>query len=232
MDAVVGMAEAGTASGTRDTLLHGLRVVCLTGTCSPGPILAVLHALGAQTIAISEIRREPQEERSSAGQFSSPGLSLLIDMKSDAGKEIVLRIVRTTDVLLVRTGDDDAVSRHLSPEQFAKSNPGLVIIRVPRSVSRPDEASKIDADVQTDSGAWEVGVLLAGLWYRDRNNGKGADLVVDDRLSASHVAQDVPHNRGTQAQIDVEHLLWSVDFSATETREMIAARVIRLKGGV
>lgn len=231
MDPHVGMAGSEPGPQTPDTLLHGLRVVCLADRHFWCPVMTVLHALGAETITLFDADGEPDAAGSSIVRIQFPGNGFTINLKSEAGQEIVRRVMRTTDVLLVQTGDDDDLERHPSVKQFQTENPGLIAVYVPRRPSQLRETKRFSTDARGDREAWEIGVLLAGLWYRDRNNGKGAKLVMDERLTTDQARHGVLRNRDTSIFREAEDFLMAIDFGATETKKMIDEKVIRRETG-
>jgi alpha-methylacyl-CoA racemase len=109
--------------------LGGVRVIELAGI-GPGPFAAMLLAdLGAEVIRV---------DRPSGGSFPLPSKdlsnrgkrSVAVDLKSDRGKEVVLRLAEQSDVLLegFRPGVTERLG--LGPDDCLARNPKLVYGRM------------------------------------------------------------------------------------------------------
>jgi alpha-methylacyl-CoA racemase len=120
------MGEPSTATGP----LSGVRVIELAGI-GPGPFAAMLLAdLGADVIRV--------DRRSGRGVFPDPAKdmtnrgkrSVAVDLKSEQGRDVVLRMVERADVLLegFRPGVTERLG--LGPEDCLARNPRLVYGRM------------------------------------------------------------------------------------------------------
>jgi alpha-methylacyl-CoA racemase len=109
--------------------LSGVRVIELAGI-GPGPFAAMLLAdLGAEVIRVDRASGRsfpvPSKDLSNRGKRS-----IAVDLKNDQGKEVVLRLVEQSDVLLegFRPGVTERLG--LGPEDCMARNPGLVYGRM------------------------------------------------------------------------------------------------------
>ncbi|MCW2885180.1 MAG: L-carnitine dehydratase/bile acid-inducible protein [Streptosporangiaceae bacterium] len=110
--------------------LAGVRVIELAGI-GPGPFAAMLLAdLGAEVIRVD--RASAVKPVHGAGtEFTNRGKrSIGVDLKSEQGKEVVLRLVEQADVLIegFRPGVTERLG--LGPEQCLERNPKLVYGRM------------------------------------------------------------------------------------------------------
>ncbi|HTY33680.1 CaiB/BaiF CoA-transferase family protein [Mycobacterium sp.] len=111
--------------------LQGLRVVELAGI-GPGPHAAmILGDLGADVVRIDR----PPKDGSTSGGVAKDAMSrnrriVTADLKSDAGRELVLKLVAKADVLIegYRPGVTERLG--LGPEDCAKVNDRLVYARM------------------------------------------------------------------------------------------------------
>jgi alpha-methylacyl-CoA racemase len=110
--------------------LAGVRVIELAGI-GPGPFAAMLLAdLGAEVIRVDRAS-DVSRIRSASTDFTNRGKrSIGVDLKSEKGKEVVLRLVEQADVLLegFRPGVTERLG--LGPEQCLERNPKLVYGRM------------------------------------------------------------------------------------------------------
>jgi alpha-methylacyl-CoA racemase len=110
--------------------LAGVRVIELAGI-GPGPFAAMLLAdLGAEVIRVD--RASAVSRIQGAGtDFTNRGKrSIGVDLKSEKGKEVVLRLVEQADVLIegFRPGVTERLG--LGPEQCLERNPKLIYGRM------------------------------------------------------------------------------------------------------
>lgn len=181
--------------------LDGLRVVELAGI-GPGPHAAmILGDLGADVVRID---RPPKRGASSAGVAKDAMLRnrriVTADLKSDAGRELVFKLVARADVLIegYRPGVTERLG--LGPEDCAQVNDRLIYARMtgwgqtgPRSqqaghdinyislngilhaIGRVNERPVPPLNLVGDYGGGSMFLLvgiLAALWER-QNSGKG-----------------------------------------------------------
>ncbi|MGP4023260.1 CaiB/BaiF CoA transferase family protein [Actinomadura sp. 3N407] len=111
--------------------LSGVRVIELAGI-GPGPFAAMLLAdLGADVIRVDRASAVRAGEATGGTDFSNRGKrSVAIDLKSEKGREVVLRLVEKSDVLLegFRPGVTERLG--LGPDDCLARNPGLVYGRM------------------------------------------------------------------------------------------------------
>ena len=111
--------------------LSGVRVIELAGI-GPGPFAAMLLAdLGADVIRVDRASTVREGATSGGTEFSNRGKrSIAIDLKSERGKEVVLRLVEKSDVLLegFRPGVTERLG--IGPDDCLARNPKLVYGRM------------------------------------------------------------------------------------------------------
>jgi alpha-methylacyl-CoA racemase len=111
--------------------LSGVRVVELAGI-GPGPVAAMLLAdLGADVIRVDRASAVREGAASGGTDFSNRGKrSIAIDLKSEQGKEVVLRLAEKSDVLLegFRPGVTERLG--IGPDDCLARNPKLVYGRM------------------------------------------------------------------------------------------------------
>ncbi|MBO2453736.1 CoA transferase [Actinomadura barringtoniae] len=111
--------------------LSGVRVIELAGI-GPGPFAAMLLAdLGAEVIRVDRAAAVGPGGGFASTDFTNRGKrSIAIDLKSEAGKEVVLRLVEQSDILLegFRPGVTERLG--LGPDDCLARNPKLVYGRM------------------------------------------------------------------------------------------------------
>ncbi|MEO5877287.1 MAG: CaiB/BaiF CoA-transferase family protein [Streptosporangiaceae bacterium] len=110
--------------------LSGVRVIELAGI-GPGPFAAMLLAdLGAEVIRIDRPGRGGAGPRPDKDMTNRSKRSVAVDLKSEAGREVVLRLVEQSDVILegFRPGVTERLG--LGPEDCLARNPRLVYGRM------------------------------------------------------------------------------------------------------
>lgn len=111
--------------------LSGVRVIELAGI-GPGPFAAMLLAdLGADVIRVDRASAVKEGETSGGTDFSNRGKrSIAVDLKSDKGREVVLRMVEKADVLIegFRPGVTERLG--IGPDDCLARNPKLVYGRM------------------------------------------------------------------------------------------------------
>jgi alpha-methylacyl-CoA racemase len=111
--------------------LSGVRVIELAGI-GPGPFAAMLLAdLGADVIRVDRASAVREGAASGGTDFSNRGKrSIAIDLKSEQGKEVVLRLAEKSDVLLegFRPGVTERLG--IGPDDCLARNPKLVYGRM------------------------------------------------------------------------------------------------------
>ncbi|MGI5421434.1 CaiB/BaiF CoA transferase family protein [Actinomadura luteofluorescens] len=111
--------------------LSGVRVIELAGI-GPGPFAAMLLAdLGADVIRVDRASAVRDGESTGGTDFTNRGKrSIAIDLKSERGREVVLRLVERSDVLLegFRPGVTERLG--IGPDDCLARNPRLVYGRM------------------------------------------------------------------------------------------------------
>ncbi|GAA3228589.1 CaiB/BaiF CoA-transferase family protein [Actinocorallia longicatena] len=110
--------------------LSGVRVIELAGI-GPGPFAAmVLADLGAEVIRVDRPGRGGAGPAANADLSNRGKRSVAVDLKSDAGREVVLRLIDQADVLIegFRPGVTERLG--LGPDECLKRNPKLVYGRM------------------------------------------------------------------------------------------------------
>ena len=111
--------------------LSGVRVIELAGI-GPGPFAAMLLAdLGAEVIRVDRAAAVGPGGGFASTDFTNRGKrSIALDLKSEAGKEVVLRLVEQSDILLegFRPGVTERLG--LGPDDCLARNPKLVYGRM------------------------------------------------------------------------------------------------------
>lgn len=108
--------------------LDGVRVVELAGI-GPAPFAAMLLAeLGADVVRVDRVADTANPELTGGLARSRP--SIAVDLKSEAGRDVVLRLVEHADILIegMRPGVTERLG--LGPEQCLERNPGLIYGRM------------------------------------------------------------------------------------------------------
>lgn len=120
--------------------LSGVRVLDLTRLLPGGYATLLLAGLGAQVVKIEEVRGgdglRVVVPRTAAGESGAHAVlnrgkaSLAVDLKQDAGRELLLRLVSASDVLIdsFRPGVLDRLG--LGPDALSAANPRLVHVSI------------------------------------------------------------------------------------------------------
>ncbi|MDO3647891.1 CaiB/BaiF CoA transferase family protein [Nocardia mangyaensis] len=119
-----------SAPGPRaDGPLAGLRVVEIA-SLAPGPFACmVLADLGAEVIRVDRVG-------DSAGLLAPSGVldrgrqSIAVDLKAPEGREVVLRLAETADILVEGFRPGVAERMGIGPDDCARRNPGLIYGRM------------------------------------------------------------------------------------------------------
>jgi alpha-methylacyl-CoA racemase len=108
--------------------LEGVRVVELAGI-GPAPFGVMLLAdLGAEVILVD--RAASAGRGSQGGALSRNRRSIAVDLKSEAGREVVLELVKGADVLVEGFRPGVAERLGVGPEECHAVNPGLIYGRM------------------------------------------------------------------------------------------------------
>src|ERR1700759_948114 len=183
--------------------LHGLRVVELA-SIGPGPHAAmILGDLGADVVRVERPGKLGGTPKASRHATLRKRRSVAADLKTDEGRDLVLKLVSKADVLIegLRPGVTERLG--LGPEQCAQVNDRLIYARMtgwgqsgPRSqqaghdinyislngilhsIGRVNERPVPPLNLVGDFGGGSMFLLvgiLAALWER-QNSGKGAGV--------------------------------------------------------
>jgi alpha-methylacyl-CoA racemase len=123
------MAEHYGGSGP----LRGLKVIELAGL-GPGPLAAmILSDMGADVLRVDRPGQPEKDDYNAAEEFNLVNRgrsSVQIDLKSIAGHDLFLELVRRADVLIegFRPGVMERLG--IGPDSCAAANPGLVFVRI------------------------------------------------------------------------------------------------------
>ncbi|MGE0220651.1 CaiB/BaiF CoA transferase family protein [Mycolicibacterium sp.] len=206
--------------------LHGLRVIELAGI-GPGPHAAmILGDLGADVV---RVERPPKRLRRSKDAMLRNRRSVVADLKSPEGQQLVLHLVAAADVLIEGFRPGVAERLGLGPEDCAKVNERLIYARMtgwgqdgPRAlqaghdinyislngllhaIGRKDERPTPPLNLVGDFGGGSMFLLvgvLAALWER-QSSGKGQ--VIDAAMvdGSSVLAQMIWAARATGSWSD------------------------------
>ncbi len=209
--------------------LAGLRVIELAGI-GPGPHAAMtLGDLGAEVVRVE--RPEPGFDPTAGrtDQLLRSRRSVAADLKTDEGRELVLRLAAKADVLLEGLRPGVAERLGVGPEQCHAVNPGLVYGRMTgwgqdgplaaraghdinyisvtgalHAIGRADQRPPVPLNLIGDFGGgamFLVTGVLAALWERQRS---GRGQVVDAAMvdGTSLLAQMMWSLRGAGAWTD------------------------------
>ncbi|RFS82698.1 CoA transferase [Actinomadura spongiicola] len=111
--------------------LSGTRVIELAGI-GPGPFAAMLLAdLGADVVRVDRATAVRDGEATGGTDFTNRGKrSIAIDLKSDRGRDVALRLVERADVLVEGFRPGVAERLGLGPDDCLARNPALVYGRM------------------------------------------------------------------------------------------------------
>ncbi len=154
------------ASGAARPLpLTGLRVLDL-GRIYQGPWCGLLFALaGAEVIKIEEPAGEPSRGGSKPGLTTVPFAMLnsnkravTLNLKTERGRELFLRLVETADVVIENFGPGTMDRLGVGPERLLEVNPRLVYGGATGyGIDGPDrDALAMDITIQAHSGVMSV----------------------------------------------------------------------------
>jgi alpha-methylacyl-CoA racemase len=192
--------------------LAGVRVVELAGI-GPGPFAAMLLAdLGADVVRVDRAAGPHAAAGARADVVNRGKRSIAVDLKSEAGRELVLRLVESADVLLEGFRPGVAERLGLGPQACAARNPRLVYGRMTgfgqdgplatvaghdigyvaltgalwasgRAEERPAPALNLVGDYAGGSLFLVMGVLAAVLEARSSGQGQVVDAAMVDGTS-------------------------------------------------
>lgn len=115
-------------NGNADGTLQGLRVLdlCVAG---PGPFATlILAGYGADVIHVS--RAGKQDPTTESSHHNGGKRSICVDLKSPAGRDIVLKLAAAADVVLEGFRPGVVERLGIGPDVLMEANPRLVYVRM------------------------------------------------------------------------------------------------------
>jgi alpha-methylacyl-CoA racemase len=113
--------------------LAGLKVIELAGL-GPGPLAAmILSDMGADVVRIDRPGQPESADYNAAEEFNLVNRgrsSVQIDLKSGAGHDLFLQLVRRADILIEGFRPGVVERLGIGPELCAATNPGLIFVRI------------------------------------------------------------------------------------------------------
>jgi len=136
--------EPSACEGGSPLPLDGLRVIDLTAFWAGPVATGLLASLGADVVKIESIQRpdgmrfvgatgnQPMWEWSEVFHGANPGKrSVTLNLDSEAGKQLLLRLVRDADVMVENASARVLDNFGLGFEKLREHNPGLILLRMP-----------------------------------------------------------------------------------------------------
>ncbi|HEX5278873.1 MAG TPA: CoA transferase [Micropepsaceae bacterium] len=173
-------------------LLNGVRILDLTTTYLGPYATQFLGDMGADIVKVEprdgEVGRSPRPSRSpemGAGFLNTNRnkRSLAIDLRSDAGRDVVLRLAKQSDAFVHNMRPQAAARLGLSHDELRRANPAIVYCLAPGF----DQAGPMAAQPAYD----DIIQALSGLSYLNRDD-SGAPrflpTIVCDKVVGVHLA--------------------------------------------
>lgn len=118
--------------------LQGVRVVDLTRVLAGGHASVVLADLGADVIKVERPGGGDEMRLTTSGLPFSPYFetysrnkrSIVIDLKTKAGRDVLLRMVESSDILVENFRPGTLEKLKIGPDVLLERNPSLVIVRI------------------------------------------------------------------------------------------------------
>jgi crotonobetainyl-CoA:carnitine CoA-transferase CaiB-like acyl-CoA transferase len=138
--------------------LAGIRILEFTHAIMGPACGVVLGDLGAEVIHVEPPQGDPTRELKGFGTgffpfFSRNKRSLALDIKSDEGREIILKLVGQADVLMENFGPGTMERLGYGYDELSKLNPGLIYCALKGFLSGPYERRQaLDEVVQMMGG--------------------------------------------------------------------------------
>ena len=129
------MTETTPFSDGASSPLCGLRVLDLSRLAAGNMLTHMLADFGADVIKVErpgvgdDLRRFGKHE-SWWKQYSRSKRSLTLNMRSEAGQEVILKLIKTADVFIENFVPGTLEKWGIGPDVLMKTNPDLVIVRV------------------------------------------------------------------------------------------------------
>ncbi len=166
--------------------LTGLRVVDLTVARAGPTCVRQLADLGADVVRLSNERKPDLLSGSDAYNLHRDKRSILIDLKDERGREVLLRLVRRADVLVENFRSDVKYRLRIDYETLSSENPRLIYA----SISGFGQ----DGPYATRPGVDQIAQGRGGLMSVTGPPGSGpwrAGIAVSDTAAGTFLAQGV-----------------------------------------
>ena len=116
--------------------LHGIRVLDLSRLVAGNMVSLQLGDFGADVIKIEPPSGDPLRDWRDGGKslhwktYARNKRSIVLDLRQDAAKDALLRLVATADVFIENYRPGTLEEMGLGPDVLHKANPGLIVVRV------------------------------------------------------------------------------------------------------
>jgi crotonobetainyl-CoA:carnitine CoA-transferase CaiB-like acyl-CoA transferase len=116
--------------------LHGVRVLDLSRLVAGNMVSLQLGDFGADVIKIEPPSGDPLRDWRDGGQslhwktYARNKRSIVLDLRQDAAKDALLRLVTTADVFIENYRPGTLEEMGLGPDVLHKASPGLIVVRV------------------------------------------------------------------------------------------------------
>ncbi len=162
-------------------LLDGIRVIDFTGFSAGPSCSKILQNLGAEVILVESPAGSTTRTNPHLYDFYSMGKkSLVLDLKSEKGKEAMYRLVRTADVFVHNFRNKAIVKLGLDYESLKAINPGIIWAALDGyGLAGPDK----DLPGYDTVAFWSRGGMLQD--YADKGTVMNPPLAVGD-MAAGH----------------------------------------------
>jgi crotonobetainyl-CoA:carnitine CoA-transferase CaiB-like acyl-CoA transferase len=116
--------------------LHGIRVLDLSRLVAGNMVSLQLGDFGADVIKVEPPSGDPLRDWRDGGKslhwktYARNKRSIVLDLRQDAAKDALLRLVKTADVFIENYRPGTLEEMGLGPDVLFKINPGLIVVRV------------------------------------------------------------------------------------------------------
>src|SRR5215204_2066905 len=116
--------------------LHGVRVLDLSRLVAGNMVSLQLGDFGADIIKVEPPSGDPLRDWRDGGKslhwktYARNKRSIVLDLRQDAAKDALLRLVTTADVFIENYRPGTLEEMGLGPEVLHKASPGLIVVRV------------------------------------------------------------------------------------------------------
>ncbi len=117
---------------SRPGWLSGVKILDLTNVIAGPTIASTLARFGADIIRIDNVKPtfDPWNTVIFGLQANRGKRSILVDLKSDEGKEIIEQIIKDVDVVTINAVDQQLERLGLTPEQLKTINPTIILCQI------------------------------------------------------------------------------------------------------